>query len=90
MCVAMYYTKPYEQIKDSSRINQRTVVHHSAVVRHGIVNTVKRALKDSKVNAVVICGQNGSFCGGKLFYLYSKNLNSLSVVAVLKKISWMI
>ncbi|XP_067113400.1 peroxisomal bifunctional enzyme [Osmerus mordax] len=36
----------------------------SAVVRHGIVDTVKRALKDSKVNAVVICGQNGRFCGG--------------------------
>ncbi|KAM6978496.1 peroxisomal bifunctional enzyme [Tautogolabrus adspersus] len=36
----------------------------SAVVRHGIVDTVQKALSDPKVKSVVICGQNGMFCGG--------------------------
>uniref|UniRef100_A0A8C8G483 Peroxisomal bifunctional enzyme n=1 Tax=Oncorhynchus tshawytscha TaxID=74940 RepID=A0A8C8G483_ONCTS len=36
----------------------------SAAVRQGIVDTVQRALKDPKVTSVVICGQNGKFCGG--------------------------
>ncbi|CAK6954048.1 peroxisomal bifunctional enzyme [Scomber scombrus] len=36
----------------------------SAVVRQGIVDTVQRALSDPKVKSVVICGQNGIFCGG--------------------------
>lgn len=38
---------------------------YSAAVRQGIVDTVKRALADLKVMSVVICGQNGIFCGGK-------------------------
>ncbi|XP_061648076.1 peroxisomal bifunctional enzyme isoform X3 [Phyllopteryx taeniolatus] len=36
----------------------------SAAVRQGIVDTVKRALGDPEVKCVVICGQNGVFCGG--------------------------
>uniref|UniRef100_UPI003AAA7D12 peroxisomal bifunctional enzyme n=1 Tax=Centroberyx gerrardi TaxID=166262 RepID=UPI003AAA7D12 len=36
----------------------------SAAVRQGIVDTVQRALSDPKVKSVVICGQNGKFCGG--------------------------
>ncbi|XP_045560283.1 peroxisomal bifunctional enzyme isoform X1 [Salmo salar] len=36
----------------------------SAAVRQGIVDAVQRALKDPKVTSVVICGQNGKFCGG--------------------------
>ncbi|XP_052379252.1 peroxisomal bifunctional enzyme [Oncorhynchus keta] len=36
----------------------------SAAVRQGIVDTVQRALKDPQVTSVVICGQNGKFCGG--------------------------
>ncbi|XP_077435388.1 peroxisomal bifunctional enzyme [Vanacampus margaritifer] len=36
----------------------------SAAVRQGIVDTVKRALGDPEVKSVVICGQNGMFCGG--------------------------
>nr|XP_057937731.1 peroxisomal bifunctional enzyme [Doryrhamphus excisus] len=36
----------------------------SAAVRQGIVDTVKRALSDTEVKSVVICGQNGVFCGG--------------------------
>lgn len=36
----------------------------SAVVRQAIVDTVKIALSDPKVKSVVICGQNGNFCGG--------------------------
>lgn len=37
---------------------------YSASVRQGIVDSVKRALGDQKVKSVVICGQNGVFCGG--------------------------
>lgn len=37
---------------------------YSAAVRQGIVDSVKRALGDQKVKSVVICGQNGVFCGG--------------------------
>nr|XP_046260093.1 peroxisomal bifunctional enzyme [Scatophagus argus] len=36
----------------------------SAAVRQGIVDTVQRALSDPKVKTLVICGQNGVFCGG--------------------------
>ncbi|KAF7658721.1 hypothetical protein LDENG_00008770 [Lucifuga dentata] len=36
----------------------------SARVRQGIVDTVQKALSDSEVKSVVICGQNGVFCGG--------------------------
>ncbi|XP_029314225.1 peroxisomal bifunctional enzyme [Cottoperca gobio] len=36
----------------------------SAPVRQGIVDTVQRALSDPEVKSVVICGQNGIFCGG--------------------------
>ncbi|XP_051937426.1 peroxisomal bifunctional enzyme isoform X1 [Hippocampus zosterae] len=36
----------------------------SAAVRQGIVDTVNRALDDPEVKSVVICGQNGVFCGG--------------------------
>lgn len=37
---------------------------YSAAVRQGIVDTVVRALSDPEVKSVVICGQNGKFCGG--------------------------
>lgn len=36
----------------------------SAAVRQGIVDKVETALSDPKVKSVVICGQNGNFCGG--------------------------
>lgn len=36
----------------------------SAAVRLGIVEAVQRALGDQEVQSVVICGQNGLFCGG--------------------------
>ncbi|XP_054644240.1 peroxisomal bifunctional enzyme [Dunckerocampus dactyliophorus] len=36
----------------------------SAAVRQGIVDTVKRALGDAEAKSIVICGQNGIFCGG--------------------------
>lgn len=39
-------------------------VLYSAAVRQGIVDTVEKALGDPKVKSVVICGQNGVFCGG--------------------------
>ncbi|XP_029968678.1 peroxisomal bifunctional enzyme-like [Salarias fasciatus] len=36
----------------------------SAAVRQGIVDSVQRALREPEVKCVVICGQNGIFCGG--------------------------
>ncbi|CAL1582378.1 unnamed protein product [Knipowitschia caucasica] len=36
----------------------------SSAVRQGIVDTVQRAVSDPQVKSVVICGQNGVFCGG--------------------------
>ncbi|KAJ8004401.1 hypothetical protein DPEC_G00135330 [Dallia pectoralis] len=36
----------------------------SAAVRAGITDAVQRTLKDPQVTSVVICGQNGRFCGG--------------------------
>lgn len=38
-------------------------------MRQGIVDTVERALSVPKVKSVVICGQNGVFCGG-MFFLF--------------------
>lgn len=35
-------------------------------MRHGITETIKRALGDPKVTAVVLCGENEKFCGGKI------------------------
>lgn len=40
-------------------------------MRLGIVDTVKRALGDQKVKSVVICGQNGVFCGGINIFMLS-------------------
>uniref|UniRef100_A0A673NL24 Peroxisomal bifunctional enzyme n=1 Tax=Sinocyclocheilus rhinocerous TaxID=307959 RepID=A0A673NL24_9TELE len=36
----------------------------SSAVRHAIAKSMECALSDPKVTAVVICGENGSFCGG--------------------------
>lgn len=44
---------------------------YSAAVRQGIVDMVKRALGDQKVKSVVICGQNGVFCGGINMFILS-------------------
>lgn len=44
----------------------------SAAVRRGIVDTVEQALGDPKVKCVVICGQNGMFCGGADIKEFSK------------------
>ncbi len=44
---------------------------YSAKVRQGIVDTMQKALTDPKVRSVVICGQNGMFCGGMDVFFYS-------------------
>lgn len=44
---------------------------YSAAVRQGIVDMVKRALGDRKVKSLVICGQNGVFCGGINMFMSS-------------------
>lgn len=43
----------------------------SAAVRLGITDMMKRALGDQKVHSVVICGQNGLFCGGTNMFVSS-------------------
>uniref|UniRef100_A0A8C2F788 Peroxisomal bifunctional enzyme n=1 Tax=Cyprinus carpio TaxID=7962 RepID=A0A8C2F788_CYPCA len=36
----------------------------SSAVRHAMAKSMEQALNDPKVTAVVICGENGRFCGG--------------------------
>lgn len=45
---------------------------HSAVTRQGIVDTMERALSDPSAKSVVICGQNGMFCGGEDAFIISQ------------------
>lgn len=52
-------------------VKSPTLVFHSAPVRLGIVDMMKRALGDQKVKSVVICGQNGVFCGGISTFMLS-------------------
>ncbi|XP_030642344.1 peroxisomal bifunctional enzyme [Chanos chanos] len=57
----------YAHIKDSVALITLTnppVNALSAAVRHGITESVTRALRDPTVKAVVLCGENGKFCGG--------------------------
>lgn len=42
----------------------------SAAVRQGIVDLMQRALSEPEVKSVVICGQNGIFCGGMHIYFF--------------------
>lgn len=55
----------------------------SAVVRQGIVDTVQKALSDSKVKSVVICGQNGMFCGGADIKEFGTNMSGPPLVPMI-------
>ena len=50
--------------KDNVLTNSCVLFIFSAAVRQGIVDMMDRALTDPAVKSVVICGQNGKFCGG--------------------------
>ncbi|TMS06710.1 Peroxisomal bifunctional enzyme [Larimichthys crocea] len=58
----------------------------SAVARQGIVDAVKRALSDPKVKSVVICGQNGIFCGGADIKEFGTNITGPPLVPMIHAI----
>ncbi|XP_074515612.1 peroxisomal bifunctional enzyme [Sebastes fasciatus] len=58
----------------------------SAAVRQGIVDTVKKALSDPKVKSVVICGQNGVFCGGADIREFGTNMSGPPLVPMIHSI----
>ncbi|XP_076602349.1 peroxisomal bifunctional enzyme [Chaetodon auriga] len=58
----------------------------SAAVRQGIVDLVKRALGDQKVKSIVICGQNGVFCGGADIKEFGKNMTGPPLVPMIHAI----
>ncbi|GAA6235870.1 peroxisomal bifunctional enzyme isoform X1 [Lates japonicus] len=58
----------------------------SAAVRQGIVDTVERALSDPKVKSVVICGQNGIFCGGADIKEFGSNMSGPPLVPMIHAI----
>nr|XP_020450482.1 peroxisomal bifunctional enzyme [Monopterus albus] len=57
-----------------------------AAVRQGIVEMLKKALSDSKVKSVVICGQNGIFCGGADIKEFGMNMSGPPLVQVIHAI----
>ncbi|XP_045910022.1 peroxisomal bifunctional enzyme isoform X1 [Micropterus dolomieu] len=58
----------------------------SAAVRQGIVDTVERALSVPKVKSVVICGQNGVFCGGADIKEFGTNMSGPPLVPMIHAI----
>ncbi|XP_037646444.1 LOW QUALITY PROTEIN: peroxisomal bifunctional enzyme-like [Sebastes umbrosus] len=58
----------------------------SAAVRQGIVDTVKKAISDPKVKSVVICGQNGVFCGGADIREFGANMSGPPLVPMIHSI----
>ncbi|KAK5920997.1 hypothetical protein CgunFtcFv8_024738 [Champsocephalus gunnari] len=58
----------------------------SAAVRQGIVDTVQRALSDPNVKSVVICGQNGIFCGGADIKEFGSNMTGPPLIPMIHAI----
>ncbi|CAB1430695.1 unnamed protein product [Pleuronectes platessa] len=58
----------------------------SAAVRQGIVDTVQRALSDPEVKSVVVCGQNGIFCGGADIKEFGTNMSGPPLVPLIHAI----
>ncbi|XP_070770894.1 peroxisomal bifunctional enzyme [Enoplosus armatus] len=58
----------------------------SAAVRQGIVDMVERALKDTKVKSVVICGQNGVFCAGADIKEFGTNMSGPPLIPMIHSI----
>lgn len=55
----------------------------SAAVRHGLTETIKRALGDPKVTAVVLCGENEKFCGGADIREFAGTLRGPSFITLM-------
>ncbi|KAM9342178.1 peroxisomal bifunctional enzyme [Pholidichthys leucotaenia] len=58
----------------------------SAAVRQGIVDAVKRALSEPEVKSVVICGQNGAFCGGADVREFGKTITGPPLIPMIHTI----
>ncbi|XP_051815054.1 peroxisomal bifunctional enzyme [Acanthochromis polyacanthus] len=54
----------------------------SAKVRQGIVDSVERALGEPEVKCVVICGQNGKFCGGADIREFGKTMTGPPLIPI--------
>ncbi|XP_037395085.1 peroxisomal bifunctional enzyme [Pygocentrus nattereri] len=58
----------------------------SAAVRKGITEAVARAFKDTRVKAVVLCGENGKFCGGADIREFAKAMSGPPLVPMIHAI----
>ncbi|KAK2839701.1 hypothetical protein Q5P01_013441 [Channa striata] len=58
----------------------------SAAVRQGIVDTVEKALCDPQVKSVVICGQDGVFCGGADVKEFEKSMSGPPLIPMIHSI----
>ncbi|XP_037542324.1 peroxisomal bifunctional enzyme [Nematolebias whitei] len=58
----------------------------SAAVRQSILNTMERALSEPEVTSVVICGQNGKFCGGADIKEFGSNVRGPDLVPLIHRI----
>uniref|UniRef100_A0A3Q0QUI1 Peroxisomal bifunctional enzyme n=1 Tax=Amphilophus citrinellus TaxID=61819 RepID=A0A3Q0QUI1_AMPCI len=58
----------------------------SAAVRQGIVDMMQRALSEPEVKSVVICGQNGIFCGGADIKEFGKNMSGPPLIPMIHAI----
>ncbi|XP_042350079.1 peroxisomal bifunctional enzyme [Plectropomus leopardus] len=58
----------------------------SAAVRQGVVDTVQRAISDPQVKSVVICGQNGVFCGGADIKEFGTNMTGPPLIPMIHAI----
>ncbi|KAG9271750.1 peroxisomal bifunctional enzyme [Astyanax mexicanus] len=58
----------------------------SSAVRKGITETVSRALNDTQVKAVVLCGENGQFCGGADIKEFAKPMSGPALVPMIHAI----
>ncbi|KAJ8255318.1 hypothetical protein GJAV_G00203510 [Gymnothorax javanicus] len=58
----------------------------SAAVRQGITDTVRRAISDSGVKAVVLSGENGKFCGGADIKEFGKAMTGPPLVPLIDEI----
>ncbi|XP_017280055.1 peroxisomal bifunctional enzyme [Kryptolebias marmoratus] len=58
----------------------------SAAVRQGIVDMMDRALSEPEVKSVVICGQNGKFCGGADIKEFGTNMSGPALIPLIDRI----
>ncbi|XP_060786433.1 peroxisomal bifunctional enzyme isoform X1 [Neoarius graeffei] len=67
-------------------LNNPPVNALSAAVRRGIVDSVSQSLKDEQVKAVVLCGENGHFCGGADIKEFSGSMTGPPLVPMIHSV----